>query len=333
MYQVVPNAFICLRDRSLACYAGALVRARVAVFLTSERNDYLRMVKADALAAGERLGLAVDVAFADNEAITQIQQVYAALRAPEGTRPRAVLAMPVTDESLGRVARSAVGAGIGWVSLFRRLAYVDELRRSHPQVPVFVSSPDHSATGRIQGRQIRALLRDRGQVLFVKGMASSSSTLERFAATEQELRGSAIEIVSQIDGNWSEEVAAREVERWLRLMAAFKEKRVDLVACQSDAMARGVVRVLRATADALGRHELASVPVLGTDGLSDVGLRMVDAGDLAATIVLPDPVAPALQALEGALFRGLPPPPEIVLPPRAYPEEAVLAARVSARTS
>ena len=224
---------------------------------------------------------------------------------------------------------AAVLAGIGWVSLFRRAPYVDELRRSHPQVPVFMSSPDHTAVGRIQGRQIRALLRDRGQVLFVKGMASSSSTLERFVATEEELRSSGVEIISQIDGNWSEDVAAREVERWLRLMVAFKDKRVDLVACHSDAMARGARRGLRAAADALGRPELALLPVLGADGLTDVGRQMVDSGELSATIVLPSPAGPALQAIDGALFRGVAPPPEILLPPRGYPEESALVGRTA----
>jgi ABC-type sugar transport system substrate-binding protein len=303
------------------------VPPRVAVFLTSERNDYLRMVQADALSAGARLGLTVEVSFADNEAIIQIQQLYAALRAPEAQRPRAVMVMPVTDEALGRVARAAVTAGVGWVSLFRRAAYVDELRRSYPAVPVFVASPDQTAVGRIQGRQIRALLRAGGQVLFVKGMASSSSTVERFAATEQELRGSGVAIVSEVDGQWSEDTSAREVERWMKLMTAFKDKRVDIVACHSDVMARGARRGLQAAADALGRLDLARLPVLGADGLPDVGQRMVDTGGLAATIVLPSPTGPALETLAAAFFRKGAPSPEILLPPRSYPAEDVLALR------
>jgi len=54
---------------------------------------------------------------------------------------------------------------------------------------------------------------------------------------------------------------------------------------------------------------------------------LVDSGSLAATIVLPSPAGPALQAIEAALFRGVAPPPEILLAPRGYPEEGVLERR------
>jgi ABC-type sugar transport system substrate-binding protein len=304
-----------------------MARGRIAVFLTNAHNDYLRMVAADARASGRPLDLDVDVSFADNEPIAQIQQIYACLRETGAAQPRGVLVMPVSDESLARVARGAVGGGVGWVSLFRRPPYIDELARKHPQVPVFVSSPDHTAIGRIQARQILALLAGRGQVLFVKGMASSSSTQARYEATLADLRGTGVEIVGEIDGNWAEDTAAREVDRWLRLLGSFEFKRLDLVACHNDMMARGTLRALQAAAAALGRPELAQVPVIGADGLVDVGRRMVDVGSLAATIVLPSPAAPALQALERALFRGTPPPPEILLPCTGYPDEGALAAR------
>lgn len=308
-----------------------MATTRVAVFLTDDRNDFLRMVQTDALVEGRRLGLEVDVAFAGNDPIVQIQQIYASLRETGTNRPVAVLVMPVNDDSMARVARAAAGAGVGWVSLFRRSPYFEELRRTHPDVPVVVASPDQTAIGRIQGRQMRALLPEGGKVLFVKGMASSSSTLERVAATEEELRGSRIEIASEIDGKWSEEVAAQEVERWLRLLGSFKDKRLGLVACQSDAMARGALRAQQAAAAVLGRPEMTRVPVIGADGLPDGGRQMVDAGILAATIVLPSPAGPALQALERALSKGVPAPAEILLASSGYPDEQVLATRARDR--
>jgi ABC-type sugar transport system substrate-binding protein len=300
-------------------------RGRIALFLTNQQNEYLRMVADDAIAAGSRADLKVEVKYADNQAIAQIQQIHACLREEGALRARSVLVMPVADESLARVARAAVTAGVGWVSLFRRSPYVDELRRIHPQIPIFVSSPDQDAVGRIQGRQIRALRPRGGNVLFVKGMASSSSTQERFAATRQELTGSGIEIVGEVDGNWAENVAAQGVERWLRLLGSFKDKRIDLVVCQSDSMARGAVRALKSSAASLGLPDLGRVPVLGADGLPGVGRKMVDERALAATIVLPSPAAPAVRALERALFQGVTAPPEILLPPSGYPDEAVLA--------
>jgi ABC-type sugar transport system substrate-binding protein len=304
---------------------------RVAVFLTDDRNDFLRMVQADALSEGQRLGLQVDVSFAGNDPIVQIQQVYASLRESGANRPRAVLVMPVNDDSLARVARASVAAGVGWVSLFRRSPYFEEIRRTHPGVPVMVASPEQTTVGTIQGRQVRALLPEGGKLLFVKGMASSSSTLERVAATEEVLRGSQVEIAGEVDGKWSEEVAAQEVERWLRLLGSFKDRRVGLIACQSDAMARGAIRARQEAGAVLGRPELARIPVIGADGLPEVGRRMVDSGELAATIVLPSPAGPALQALEQSWSRGVPTPPEILLPSTGYPDEPALASRARGR--
>jgi ribose transport system substrate-binding protein len=211
--------------------------------------------------------------------------------------------------------------------LFRRSPYLDELRRSHPEVPSFAVSPDQSAIGRIQGRQIRSLLPQGGQVLFVKGMPSSSSTQERFAATRKELEGSSCVIVGEVDGNWAEDVASREVDRWLRLMGPLRDKRIDVVACHNDSMARGAVAALRAVAAAASRPELARLPVIGADGLADVGRRLVDDGVLAATIVLPSPASPALDLLARALGQGQQPPPELQLDSTGYPDERTLAAR------
>jgi ABC-type sugar transport system substrate-binding protein len=303
-------------------------KVRLTLFLTNEQNPYLQMVKADAIQAAERAGMAIDVAFAGNQAIAQIQQIYTALREEGDSRPRAVLVMPVFDDALARVARATVAAGVGWVSLFRRSSYLDELRRANPAIPVSMVSPDQPAIGQIQGKQIRALLPRGGRILFVKGMQSSSSTHERFAATEQALKGSGIEAGGVVDGNWAEEDAAREVGRWLRLLAPVKDKRVDLIACQNDSMAQGALDAVDAVATSLQRPDLRDLPIVGADGLPDVGRKLVDQGRLAATIVLPSPAATAVQLLRRAFQGGGPPPPEVLLESSGYPDESVLAARV-----
>jgi ABC-type sugar transport system substrate-binding protein len=190
---------------------------------------------------------------------------------------------------------------------------------------VTIVSPDHAEIGRIQARQIRTLLPRGGRILFVKGTQSSSSTHERFAATEQELKGSGIEIGGVVDGNWAEADAAREVGRWLRLLAPMKDKRVDLIACQNDSMAQGALQAIEAVAASLQRPDLKTLPLIGSDGIPEVGRRLVDQKRLAAPSSLPSPAAPAIQLIARFLGEHASVPPELLLPSTGYPDEATLS--------
>ena len=66
--------------------------------------------------------------------------------------------------ALPQVARAAVAAGIGWVVLNREIGYVKQLRQAF-KVPVFTVASDNLEIGRIQGRQLAALLPNGGSVL------------------------------------------------------------------------------------------------------------------------------------------------------------------------
>ena len=87
----------------------------------------------------------------------------------------------VTGEGLERVARNAADAGVGWVLLNRRVTYLDELRSTHPALPLSTVGTDQAEVGRIQGRQLRALLPGGGPVLYVQGPPDTSVAQERLA--------------------------------------------------------------------------------------------------------------------------------------------------------
>ena len=61
------------------------------------------------------------------------------------------------------------------------------------------------------------------------------------------------------------------------------------------------------------------MPVLGCDGLEDVGKRLVDTGRLKATIVFPITAGTAIDLLAGWYRGGTAFPAEVVLAPRPYP--------------
>ena len=79
--------------------------------------------------------------------------------------PDGIMVEPAGGTGLPRVARAAAAAGIAWVLLNREGDYLDTLRRSY-RIPAFGVSTDHEEVGRIQGRQVAALLPKAGTILY-----------------------------------------------------------------------------------------------------------------------------------------------------------------------
>ena len=98
--------------------------ARVLVSLLTDQEEFQRLQAADAKATAELHGLDVEVVFAENNGVVQIQQLFRAVHAGPEARPTAIIVETVTGEGLERVARSAVKAGVGWILLNRRVPYL-----------------------------------------------------------------------------------------------------------------------------------------------------------------------------------------------------------------
>src|ERR1700680_3922213 len=134
---------------------------RFLVSLTTSDNDYQIEQAQSAEHAAAKLGVEVQIVYADNDAITQSTQVLKAIQSPEATRPNGIIFEPVGGTALPQVAQAAVTAGIGWAVLNRDAPYIADLRKS-ATAPVFGLTSDHVEIGRIQGCQLQAFLPHRG---------------------------------------------------------------------------------------------------------------------------------------------------------------------------
>jgi ABC-type sugar transport system substrate-binding protein len=286
---------------------------RVVVALLTAEQEFQQLQAKDARDAAARLGLDVDVAFAEGHAVVQIQQLFRHIHAAEAERPAAIVVEAATGEGLARVARNAVGAGIGWILVNTRVTYVDELRAAHPDLLIAMLGTDQKEVGRIQGRQCRSLLPGGGHLLCVQGPADSTVTADRLAGLKEAL-GAGFE-VRGLNGDWTEGSGAKAVTAWLRLKTA-EAFTPDMVVSQNDSMAAGARKALRDH-----RAEWASLPFLGCDGLPEGGQRMVARGELAATVVTPSNTGPALEIVARWLQTREIPPREVLLPPRSHPPE------------
>ena len=299
-------------------------KGTLALFLVNDTNDFQLTVRDDAKAAGTRLGYEVEVHVAQGDAIAQIRQMYSCIHRPVEGRPKALLFIPVRDATLEQMVRDATAGGMACVILNRHPPYVEALRRESPNVTVGTVGPDQVEAGRLQARQAKALLPDGGFALYVMGPSLSSATQDRLTGFRDELQGSGIDF-AQVHGDWAAGVAETAVLRWLRLVLQ-SEQPLDIVVCQNDAMAIGARKALATAADEMRRPALAALPMTGFDGHPSVGRRMVDEGQLTATLIQSGPGTPAVEWVDRARA-GDKSSPKVVLPLTPYPELARMRRR------
>src|SRR5881227_4410840 len=106
------------------------------VSLTTNDNDYQMEQAVDTEAAARRLGVDVQIIYADNDAITQSQQLLKVIQSRSDAHPDAIIFEPVGGTALPQVARAAATAGIAWVVLNREVEYISELRSTY-KIPIF----------------------------------------------------------------------------------------------------------------------------------------------------------------------------------------------------
>jgi ABC-type sugar transport system substrate-binding protein len=295
-----------------------MANRRVTVALLAEEQEFQRLQAADARDSAARLGLELEVLFAENNPVLQIQQLYKAIHADPDRRPYAIVTETVTGEGLERVARNAVKAGIGWILLNRRVGYVAELIRHSPELPISSVGTDQAEVGRIQGRQFCALLPRGGNVLYVQGPPDTSVAQERLVGMRSGIKGADI-AVTEASGLWTEKSGENAIESFLRLKT-WESARPDLVGCQNDAMAVGALKALAA----FKGTDLSGVRATGCDGLPEGGRRLVNMKTLVATVVTRSNTGPALDLLAQHLKTKQPLPPEVLLAPDSYPDVSKL---------
>jgi ABC-type sugar transport system substrate-binding protein len=292
-------------------------RGLIAASLVNDTNDYQLSIKNDAAEAARRLGFELEVQDAQGDVILQIKQVYEIINRPPERRPRVLMLFPVKDASLERVLRDAAAAGIVCVILNRRPDYVQRLRREFPAVPFGTVGPDQVEAGRIQGRQVRALLPGGGFFLYVMGPSVASAPQDRLTGMREALNGLNFDW-AQVHGDWNDAAAEKSVRQWFQIMR-HTDVRLPLVVSQNDAMAVGARNALTAMAAELQRPDLSDVRAVGIDGHPNVGRRLVDDGVLTATIIQASSGGPAVE-WAARVLDGANPAPDVVLPLQPYPE-------------
>jgi ABC-type sugar transport system substrate-binding protein len=283
-------------------------KLKFVVSLTTDDNDYQIEQSESAEQAARKTGVDVQIIHAQNDAINQSTQVLKAIQAPKELRPDAIIFEPVGGTALPQVAKAAASAGIGWVILNRDANYIEELRKTST-APLFSISSDHVEIGRIQGRQMAALLRGGGSVLYIQGPSENSAAKDRTAGM-QETKPASVQ-VTMLKAQWTQESAQKSVRSWLKLTTS-QRAAIDLISAQDDSMAMGARDAFKELTNEDERERWLKLPFTGCDGLPKTGQAWVRSGLLAATVFVPPNAGQAIEMLVDAIQNKKLPPERVV---------------------
>ncbi len=291
-----------------------MAQRSVGLCLADAENEFLQLTVSEASLAAQEAGLALDTQFTQDDLTPQYQCVSRWLEAKNP--PVAILLMASRERGFARLARQALSAGIHWFFLNRTDDDVEELRSVNPAAVASEVSSDDIEAGRIQGRLARRLRPGGGRLLHVLGGRRSVTSRERAVGFEQTL-GEGFTITS-LEGGWSSEDAHAAVTPWIRT-AARSHRAPELVVCQTDNIAMGVLASLSEVGEELREASLTRIPIVGCDGTPSAR-SFVDQGRLAATVGIRRPGAAAIEWVDAVVSGRERPPARVALPATAYPE-------------
>jgi ribose transport system substrate-binding protein len=294
-------------------------RLRIVVSLPND-NAYQHEQGVVAKSTAERMGLDLQVIHAEDDSITQSQQLLKIIQSSPESRPSAFLVEPVTASGLRRVAEAAVAEGIAWVISNSDVDYVKQLRKN-PRVPVFTVTQGQREIGQLQGKQLAALLPQGGSVLYIEGPSMSSVAVQRHEGMES-AKPQNVQITT-LRSKWNEESAYQSAGAWLRLATSRAEK-FDLVAGQTHELALGARKALHNIDNQKQQKRLLGVPFIGI-GISSQVRPLVDGHVLAAAVITSVTMELALRMLVSAIKTQVQPPERSIMEASSFPDLDKLA--------
>ena len=123
-------------------------------------------------------------------------------------------------------------------------------------------------------------------------------------------------------GQWTQSDAIVAFDSWYSLYKT-RSINIDVIAAQSDELAIGVRNACKAVTNVAHREMLLKARLLGVDGCPDFGRRLVDTGELYATVVAPANTGEAIRLLRQFWESGRALPLRAVTEPKPHPAQSV----------
>ena len=293
---------------------------RLLLSLVGDDSEYQRDQALQAESVAKRLALALDIIYAQRDAITQSQQLLEVIQSKTVSKPDAIIFEPVSETGLPQVARSAVKGGIGLGILNLKPEYLPELRAAGSCI-VFALGADQLEIGRIQAKQVAKLLPEGGDVLLIEGPRDNAAARQRAEGLLEAKRDNIN--VRQVRGKWSEESGYQTVTSFLALSTS-RQANIRCVAAHNDRMALGAKRAFEEKTAGEERNRWQSLPFLGCEGLPERGQAWVPIRKLTGTIVVPPNAPRAIETFVEAFKSGKRAPEYSLVAPKSFPDISLL---------
>jgi ABC-type sugar transport system substrate-binding protein len=253
-----------------ALFGGDAVAAqptpvRMGVVLNALDNPFFLAIYEGTRAEARQLGVSATVRSVTSNA--DLEGQAAQVRALAGRHPDCYVVNPITATNL-------VGALRG---VKRPIVNVDSpidpvaAKRAGVRVRTYIGTDDLEA-GTMAGERMASLLRGRGDVAFLGGLASNVNSGVRLRGFERGIQGSRLRVVASVNADYNRTKAEIAAERILRA-----NPHVAGFLAASDNMALGIADALRAA----GRT--GKVKVVGLDGIAEA-LDAIRTGAIDATV-------------------------------------------------
>lgn len=282
---------------------------------TGQTDPYQLLQEEVAVAEGARAGVGVEIVFAPG--FDHLRVIRKRLTGAGAPPLRAVVVEPGSVSSMGLILKELKGR-TGLVLLNAWSPEVEEYARGWGSgLPYGTVSTDHVRIGEIQGRQLATVLPAGGQVLCVTGPLRSSAAVERLQGMKSVLRPD-ITLAEAEAGQWTEPDGIVAFESWYSLHKA-RRFTIDAIAAQSDDLAMGARSACAAVPTAAHREMLRAARFLGVDACPQFGRRLVDSGELTASVITPATTGEAIRGLQRFWRSGQPLPLKAFTEPTPYP--------------
>ncbi|HEY7512108.1 MAG TPA: substrate-binding domain-containing protein [Vicinamibacteria bacterium] len=204
-------------------------------------------------------------------------------------------------------------------------AWSDDVEAAAPGwgagLPFGTVTLDHAAIGHIQAQQVRALLPSGGHVLCVTGPLRSTAAADRLAGLKQRLP-EGVTLYECEAGKWMDTDGILAFETWYGLFKT-RSFTVDVIAAHADELAMGVRRAIEAVGNPAHRQMLLAAPLLGVDACPAYGRKLVDSGQLRASVQTPGTMGDAIRGLHAFWQARRPLPLKTLSQPSPYPPHSV----------
>jgi ribose transport system substrate-binding protein len=230
-------------------------------------------------AAAEHAGLTVVFKDAQNDTLKQRAHVEEFV----GSKVNLLIISPKEAAPLTAPVAEAYRQGIPVIVLDRRVLGTE--------YTTFIGA-DNKKIGQAAGRWAAGKLANKGKIVALKGLMTSTPGQDRHSGFLEGIKGSGLEVIFEADMKWLEPNARKEMESALAV-----HKHIDLVYAHNDPGAHGAYLA----AKAVGREK--EMLFVGIDGLPQEGQIYVQQGILAASFEYPtggkEAIDAALRILKG----------------------------------